>query len=94
LRRPQQAAAHLLDGGDQVEPGEDILNNANIPTYKYPDTAARAFYYMYRYSYNLRGLYETRPGSSTISRRSQFCQAKRKPSLKSFGQRPHNPDGI
>jgi acetyltransferase len=46
-------------GGKEVEPGEDILNAAGIPTYKYPDTAARAFYYMYRYSYNLRSLYET-----------------------------------
>jgi acetyltransferase len=46
-------------GGREVEPGEDILNAAGIPTYKYPDTAARAFYYMWRYSYNLRSLYET-----------------------------------
>ena len=46
-------------GGKEVEPGEDILNAAGIPTFKYPDTAARAFYYMYRYSYNLHGLYET-----------------------------------
>lgn len=46
-------------GGKDVEGGEDILNAAGIPTYKYPDTAARAFYYMYRYSYNLRALYET-----------------------------------
>ena len=46
-------------GGKEVEPGEDILNSSGIPTYKYPDTAARAFYYMYRYTYNLRSLYET-----------------------------------
>lgn len=46
-------------GGKEVEPGEDILNAAGIPTYKYPDTAARAFYYMWRYTYNLRALYET-----------------------------------
>src|SRR5262245_8030687 len=46
-------------GGKDVEAGEDILNAAGIPTYKYPDTAARAFYYMYRYTYNLRALYET-----------------------------------
>lgn len=46
-------------GGQDVEAGEDILNNAGIPTYKYPDTAARAFYYMWRYTYNLRALYET-----------------------------------
>ncbi len=46
-------------GGDIVEPGKTILNNADIPTYEYPDTAARAFCYMYRYSSNLRALYET-----------------------------------
>jgi acetyltransferase len=46
-------------GAEEVERGEDILNRANIPTFKYPDRAARAFYYMWRYSYNLRALYET-----------------------------------
>jgi acetyltransferase len=46
-------------GGVQVAAGEAILNAANIPTFPYPDTAARAFQYMWRYSYNLRGLYET-----------------------------------
>jgi acetyltransferase len=46
-------------GGKEVEPGEDVLNASGIPTYKYPDTAARAFYYMWRYTYNLRALYET-----------------------------------
>jgi acetyltransferase len=46
-------------GGQEVEPGERILNAAGIPTYKYPDTAARAFSYMWRYSDNLRALYET-----------------------------------
>ena len=39
--------------------GEAILNQANIPTFAYPDTAARMFNYMWRYAYNLRGLYET-----------------------------------
>ena len=46
-------------GGKDVVAGEAILNQANIPTFGYPDTAARIFYLMYRYSYNLRGLYET-----------------------------------
>ena len=46
-------------GGQEVEKGEDILNKAGIPTYKYPDTAARAFYYMWRYTLSLRALYET-----------------------------------
>ena len=46
-------------GGPEVQAGDRILNQANIPTFPYPDSAARAFEYMWRYSYNLRGLYET-----------------------------------
>ncbi len=46
-------------GGTNVAAGEHILNACNIPTFPYPDTAARAFNYMWQYSYNLRGLYET-----------------------------------
>jgi acetyltransferase len=60
-------------GAGQVEKGEDILNAAKIPTFKYPDRAAKAFYYMWRYSENLRSLYETpntpaRNGQSYIDR--------------------------
>ncbi len=46
-------------GGDGVAEATAILNTAGIPTFSYPDTAARAFTYMWRYTYNLRGLYET-----------------------------------
>ncbi|MGA8619705.1 MAG: bifunctional acetate--CoA ligase family protein/GNAT family N-acetyltransferase, partial [Candidatus Sulfotelmatobacter sp.] len=46
-------------GGNSVAAGEAVLNSAGIPTFPYPDTAARAFTYMWRYTYNLRGLYET-----------------------------------
>ena len=46
-------------GGVEVAAGEAILNRSNIPTFPYPDTAVRAFNYMWRYTYNLRGLYET-----------------------------------
>jgi acetyltransferase len=46
-------------GGSTVARGVEILNTAGIPTFSYPDTAARAFNSMWRYSYNLRGLYET-----------------------------------
>jgi acetyltransferase len=46
-------------GGNGVAEGTAILNTAGIPTFSYPDTAARAFTYMWRYTYNLRGLYET-----------------------------------
>ncbi|MCC6188548.1 MAG: bifunctional acetate--CoA ligase family protein/GNAT family N-acetyltransferase [Anaerolineales bacterium] len=46
-------------GGDAVTAGETVLNRANIPTFHYPDLAARMFTYMWRYTYNLRSLYET-----------------------------------
>ncbi|MCS7315180.1 MAG: bifunctional acetate--CoA ligase family protein/GNAT family N-acetyltransferase [Bryobacterales bacterium] len=46
-------------GGVEVAAGEEILNRAGIPTFPYPDTAARAFVYMWRLSYDLKGLYET-----------------------------------
>ncbi|WP_426745874.1 bifunctional acetate--CoA ligase family protein/GNAT family N-acetyltransferase [Myxococcus faecalis] len=46
-------------GGSEVAAGERILNDAGIPTFGYPDTAARIFNYMWRYAYNLAGLYET-----------------------------------
>jgi acetyltransferase len=46
-------------GGMSVASGEKDLNTAGIPTFSFPDTAARAFTYMWRYSYNLHGLYET-----------------------------------
>jgi acetyltransferase len=46
-------------GGDAVASGENILNASGLPTFAYPDTAARVFNHMWRYSYNLRALYET-----------------------------------
>jgi acetyltransferase len=46
-------------GGDIVSAGVEKLNEAGVPTFAYPDTAARAFCYMWHYSENLRALYET-----------------------------------
>ena len=46
-------------GGAGVAAGRASLNQAEIPTFDYPDAAVEAFLYMWRYSYNLRGLYET-----------------------------------
>ncbi len=46
-------------GGKLMARGVEILNEAGIPTFAYADTAARAFCYMWRYSDNLRALYET-----------------------------------
>ncbi len=46
-------------GGADVAAGEHILTRADVPTFPYPDAAARMFQYMWRFSYNLKGLYET-----------------------------------
>lgn len=62
-------------GAGEVEAGEDILNAANIPTFKYPDRAARAFYYMWSYSENLRSLYET-PTMADDSNSSEIDRPK------------------
>src|SRR5262249_16577736 len=61
-----------LMGGESVESARPVLRAAGIPLFSYPDTAARVFSNMWRYSYNLRGLYETPTlavsGEGTISR--------------------------
>lgn len=73
MTAPTQTAERLVDlaktstkpliaswmGGAEVNEGEAILNRASIATYRYPDTAARQFNAMWKYSYNLRGIYET-----------------------------------
>ncbi len=56
LRKPVLAS---WMGGVDVAAGVAILNEAGIPAFPYPDTAARMFFLMWKYSYNLRGLYET-----------------------------------
>lgn len=59
-------------GGVDVFAGVSILNGVNIPTFPYPDSAARAFNFMWRYSYNLRALYET-PVSSGQEEAQTLC---------------------
>ena len=46
-------------GDSEIAQGEKVLNHSQIPTYRYPDSAARLFNLMWQYSYNLRGIYET-----------------------------------
>jgi acetyltransferase len=46
-------------GGTDVAAGAAILNRSNIPSFAYPDIAAKIFTDMWRYTYNLRGIYET-----------------------------------
>ena len=62
-------------GADMVAKGEDILNAAKIPTFKYPDRAAKSFYYMWRYSENLRQLYET-PAMATDDAHGEIDREK------------------
>lgn len=69
-------------GGAGVDAGEQILNQAGIPTYRYPDQAARVFGYLWRFSYNLKALYETPtlPPSTAVERdkvQQTFSQARR-----------------
>ena len=46
-------------GGQSVAAGDAILSRAGVPTYSYPDSAARVFQAMSRFSANLDALYET-----------------------------------
>jgi len=46
-------------GGRQMESGVQVLNQAGIPTFTYPDGAARTFQYTWQYSHALHALYET-----------------------------------
>jgi acetyltransferase len=71
-------------GGVSITSGEKVLNTAGIPTFSYPDTAARAFTYMWRYTCNLQGLYETptlvetlQPEGASRSRTSELIEKAR-----------------
>ena len=58
-------------GGKSVAAGVKILNEAGIPSFDYPDTAVRAFNYMWKYQENLNGIYETplrQAGGTSVDR--------------------------
>ena len=46
-------------GGADVADGSGVLERAGIPTFGFPDAAARIFNYMWRYDANLLALFET-----------------------------------
>ncbi len=46
-------------GGSSVSKGIEILSQAGIPNFEYPDDAAETFARMWSYSRNLKSLYET-----------------------------------
>jgi acetyltransferase len=62
-------------GGADVAAGVDILNRAGIPTFQFPDDAARTFCQMWRYADNLRGLYETPDHALTGAARPEIAHA-------------------
>ena len=46
-------------GGDTTKEGRKLLSKAGVPNFQYPDTAAHIFNYLWKYAYNLRGIYQT-----------------------------------
>jgi acetyltransferase len=60
-------------GGAGVSAGASVLTQAGIPTFPYPDTAARVFQYMWRYSDNLRSLFEIPSLASNIDEEVGDC---------------------
>lgn len=57
-------------GGETVKEGAKILTEAKIPTFEYPDDAAKTFAMMWHYSRNLQTLYET----PTVSQSNVYGQ--------------------
>jgi acetyltransferase len=45
-------------GSDRVKKGEEILTEAGIPTFEFPDMACKTFASMWKYTYHLKGIYE------------------------------------
>jgi acetyltransferase len=59
LKVPHKPILAAWMGGSEVAAGAEILERAGIPTFAYPDDAARIFNLMWRYDANLRALLET-----------------------------------
>ena len=45
-------------GAESVQKGDEILTHAGIPSFEFPDLACKTFAGMWRYSYNLKAIYE------------------------------------
>lgn len=45
-------------GADTVKEGDAILTKLGIPSFEFPDLACKTFALMWKYSYNLKGIYE------------------------------------
>jgi acetyltransferase len=81
-RLPHKPILASWMGGNGVAGGADVLERAGIPTFGFPDAAARIFNYMWRYDANLLALFETptalpedlAPDRATVS--AVFAQAR------------------
>lgn len=51
-------------GGAEIENGKSSLNDSGIPTFRYPDTAVRAFDYLWKYGSYLKSLKQSVEASS------------------------------
>ncbi len=58
-RHPEKPLIASFMGSHSIAEAEQVLNEANIPTFQFPDTAARVFNYMWQYRRNLESIYET-----------------------------------
>jgi len=83
-------------GGEVVSEGEHVLNQVDIPTFQYPDAAARMFNYMWQYADNLRAIYETPslPPETTADVRAaeQIIQQVRASGRTILTETEHHPD--
>jgi acetyltransferase len=63
-------------GGDEVVRGEQILRESDIPVFSYPDEAAVAFNYTWKYARNLQALHEIPSRSQGPARANDRALAK------------------
>jgi acetyltransferase len=61
-------------GADSVQRGGEILTAAGIPNFEFPDLACRTFGLMWKYTYNLRGIYEVPAGDQKAFVKHRFLE--------------------
>ena len=81
-------------GGADVAAGEEILNRAGIPTFPYPDTAARAFNYMWRTATTCRACTRRRPCRRTRRDWTPDRKLVEEHRQRAARRRPHDPHRV
>ncbi len=72
-------------GAASVQKGDEILTDFGIPSFEFPDLACKTFAAMWRYSYNLKGIYEI-PTLSDFTTDDPAIKAKHRSLQKIFSQ--------